>query len=232
MVWFDYETFFKKYPTVLRGIQFLEWFYIPAHEFLMHGVMALTSFLIPQRRHQRARNLLVLLLRGGLFAALCWFAPRAAVLYLLAYCVMLTILRFMDATQHDYGPTTNLFEGERSPHRGDKEWEQAHTFSPMISLRYPLANLLVLNFSYHNAHHLKPTTPWFALPALHRQMFGDDPAAVIPLGSQLRLFHRFRVARVLGISPQAPAVEGPEYLRAAQNARVTGGNAVSFLTAF
>jgi fatty acid desaturase len=54
-------------------------------------------------------------------------------------------------------------------HRGDRVYEQAHTFSNPLSLRHPWVNLFVLNFGYHNAHHAKPTTPWFRLPALHRE---------------------------------------------------------------
>jgi omega-6 fatty acid desaturase (delta-12 desaturase) len=50
----------------------------------------------------------------------------------------------------------------------------------VISFRYELPNWLVLNFGYHNAHHAKPTAPWYRLPALHRELFGDDPTARYP----------------------------------------------------
>ncbi|MGI9286535.1 MAG: fatty acid desaturase, partial [Pseudomonadales bacterium] len=161
-----------------------------------------------------------------------WFYPKVAVLYAIAYILMITVLRFMDFIQHDYGYHTNLFEGQRSPHKGDSDWEQAHTFSPMISFKHSRLNWLVLNFSYHNAHHAKPTTPWFELPALHQQLFGDDPANIIPLWPQLLIFHRHRVARVRSYLPQAREVEGAAFLKAAQRAEVVGGNAASFLTSF
>ena len=70
------------------------------------------------------------------------------------------------------------------------------------------------------------------LPRLHRELFGDDPARVIPLWSQLRLFHRFRTYRIFHDAPGLAEVEGADFLRAAQQARVTGGNAASFLTSF
>ena len=54
VVWFDYDEFFRTHPTVTRLIRFLEWFYIPAHDLLMHGVMVFTSFVIPQRRDRES----------------------------------------------------------------------------------------------------------------------------------------------------------------------------------
>ena len=63
-------------------------------------------------------------------------------------------------------------------------------------------------------------------------MYGDDPGAVIPLAANLKMFHRRRVQRVLGEAPDAPDAQGIDYLRAAQQSRMIGGNAASFLTSF
>jgi omega-6 fatty acid desaturase (delta-12 desaturase) len=232
VVWFDYERWFKKHPRALKLTLWLEWFYIPAHDLIMHFILVFSSFIIPQRRSQRARNTAVILVRGGLFLALCLWFPGVALLYCIAYMLMMTVLRFMDSIQHDYGYHTNLFEGERSARKGDLEWEQEHTFSNFISWNYPTLNLLVLNFCYHNAHHAKPTTPWFALPGVHRELFGDDPSRVVTLWPQLKIFHRYRTYRVFHDAPGLPEAEGADFLRAAQQAQVTGGNAASFLTAF
>jgi hypothetical protein len=49
---------------------------------------------------------------------------------------------------------------------------------------------------------------------------------------QLKIFHRYRVYRIFHDAPGLPEVEGADFLRAAQRAQVTGGNAASFLTAF
>jgi hypothetical protein len=76
----------------------------------MHGVMVLTSFIIRQRREQRARNIAVILIRGGIFVALVIIVPKVAVLYAVAYLIMMHVLRFMDSVQHDYGYNTTLFE--------------------------------------------------------------------------------------------------------------------------
>ena len=232
VVWFDYEAFFRRHPHIYRLTMWLEWAYIPAHDLLMHFIMVFTSFIIPQRRNQRRRNLRVILVRGGVYLSLCWWWPKVAILYTLAYLLMMTVLRFMDSLQHDYPYHTNLFDGERSARKGDLKWEQEHTFSNFISFRLPLLNWLVLNFCYHNAHHARPTTPWFELPALHRELFGDDSARVISFWPQLKIFHRYRTYRVFHDAPGLPEVEGEKFLRAAQQAQVTGGNAASFLTSF
>ena len=70
------------------------------------------------------------------------------------------------------------------------------------------------------------------IAGLHRALFGDDPANVIPLWPQLKLFHRYRTYRVFHDAPGLPEVSGRQFLEAARQARVTGGNAASFLTAF
>jgi fatty acid desaturase len=229
IVWFDYYAWFLRHPVTLRLVQVLEFFYIPAHDLLMHGVMMIGAFVIPQRRAQRARNLAVIVLRVGVFGLVFWYFPVVALGYAIAYMLMMTVLRFMDALQHDYNGTTILFENKPGPHRGDRAYEQIHTFSNLLSLKYPWINLLVLNFGYHNAHHAKPTAPWYALPALHRDLFGDGPEAVILFWPQLKSFHQYRVSRVMADAPEA---NGPDFLRLAQTGEISGGNAASFLTAF
>lgn len=232
VVCFDYERFFDRHPALTQAVKALEFVYIPAHELLMHGVMAFTSFVIPERRTQRTRNLVVLAIRGTLFLALAWWAPKAALLYAIAYLLVLHVLRFMDMLQHDYPPALTLYTAPDAPHRGDTEWEQAHTFSNPFSLRHPRLNWLALNFGYHNAHHGNMHQPWYRLPALHRELTGDDPSRVIPLRSQLRLYHANRVLRVYNPQP-ADYPKGPRYLESARAGVGTiGGNAASFLTSF
>ena len=234
VVCFDYEAFFERHPLVTKIIQILEWFYIPAHDlFVMHGVMVFTSFVIPERRSQRLRNLVVIAVRGGVYLALLVWFTKVAILYAIAYMLMVHVLRFMDSMQHDYGYHLTLYSPTvRPPHKGDTEWEQEHTFSPMISRRYPVLNLLVLNFCYHNAHHADMNVPFFRLPELHRTLTDDDPNSVIPLWPQLKIYHRSRVRRVWSPQP-ADYPQGIDYLHAAQKGvGDIGGNAASFLTSF
>ncbi len=232
VVWFSYDEYFEKHPLFTKVVRLLEWFYIPAHDLMMHFIMVFTSFVIPQRRKQRLRNVAVILVRGSLFlAAVIWF-PKVAMLYVLAYLMMMHILRFVDAVQHDYPYNTTLFETSKAPHKGDFDWEQEHTFSNTISLRFPILNLLTLNFGYHNAHHADMNLPFFRLPQLHAELTDNDPAAVIPFKAQLQLYHRNRVTRIYNPQPDGYP-QGKDYLRTAQTGRgPIGGNAASFLTSF
>jgi fatty acid desaturase len=151
---------------------------------------------------------------------------------MIAYLLMMHVLRFMDSVQHDYGYETTLFDVKASPHRGDEGWGQEHTFSNPLSLKFPRLNWLVLNFGYHNAHHADMQRPFFRLPELHHEMTGDDPGRVIPFRAQLSLYHRNRVRRVFNPQPGGYP-QGHDYLAAAQTGRaVVGGNAASFLTSF
>lgn len=232
VVWFEYDRFFDKHPLFTKLLKLLEWFYIPAHDLLMHFVMVFTSFIIPERRNQRMRNVRVIVIRGGLFVALMVFFPKVALLYAIAYMLMMHVLRFMDMLQHDYAHNATLFNYVEPPHKGDFEWEQEHTFSNPTSLRYPKLNWLTLNFGYHNAHHSDMNVPWYRLPGLHRELTGNDPTRVIPLASQLRIYHANRVLRVHNPQPEGYP-QGEEYLRTARSgAGPVGGNAASFLTSF
>ncbi len=235
VVWFDYEKFFLDHPIVLRLTRALEWCYVPAQELVMHGLLMINAFVIPQRRGQRFRNLSVLLVRLGVFGVLIVVAPRAAALYAIAYLLMMVVLRFMDSVQHDYGYNLTLYDTAPSPRRGDKAWEQAHTFSNPLSLRHEWVNWLVLNFGFHNAHHARPTTPWYRLPALHRELYGNAAGQVIPFVSQLRIYHRGRVERIVkwdDATDTAATQPTESFLQRARRAMVPGGNAASFLTSF
>lgn len=228
----DYEAWFRAHPHSYRLVTWLESWYIPAHDIMMHAMLMLSSFVIVPRRNQRRRNVLILVSRLSVLGAVAAMEPAAFIGYLVAQMLLIIVLRFMDSLQHDYPYHLTLFGESTSPHKGDVRWEQEHTFSNIISWRYAWPNWLVLNFGFHNAHHAKPTAPWYELPRLHRELFGNDPANVIRLWPQLVIYHRHRRHRIFHDAPGLPRVEGREYLRAAQQALVTGGHAASFLTPF
>ena len=105
----------------------------------------------------------------------------------------------------------------------------------LFSFKYTLPNWLVLNFGFHNAHHKRPTVPWYRLPAYYRENISADPASVIPFVRQLAMYHKFRVPRVThtgGPHDEVQDVQQQAYLQAAREGLLYGGNAVSFLTAF
>ena len=232
VVWFEYDKWFARHPFALWLTRALEWLYIPAHDLIMHFIMVFTSFIIPERRDQRARNLTVIAIRGGLYLTVLVLYPKVAILYAVAYLLMMHVLRFMDALQHDYPYNPTLFNYVQPPHKGDAAWEQEHTFSNPLSLRFEKLNWLTLNFGFHNAHHADMNVPWYRLPALHRELTGGDPGKVIPFRSQLKLYHNNRVKRVYNPQPESYP-KGADYLVAARaGAGPIGGNAASFLTSF
>jgi fatty acid desaturase len=219
----------------VRVIEWLEWFYIPAHDLLMHALMAVSAFVIPQRRAQRLRQLLVIILRVGVFAAVAWTWPRVAIGYALAYMLMMHVLRFMDMLQHDYGNNPSLFVDNPPSRFGGRATEQAHTFSNPLCFSRDWPNWLVLTFGFHNAHHLRPTVPWYRLPDFYREQVSSDAASVIPLRRQLRIYHRHRVHRVMhrgGPFDDEQGAVQQDYFAAARAGRLYGGNAASFLVSF
>lgn len=195
----DAKALIQSLPVPLRRfILLMEWSYIPAVELLMHTFVIALPFLREERRSDRQRVMLVLLVRGIAFAVLAFYSMQALLLYGVAYLIMVTVLRFADAFQHTYDAYA-ILEGGQIPDDKlrDKAYEQGNTYSNLVSTRWPWLNLLLLNFPYHNAHHEQLAVPWYRLPTLHRKLYGDDHAQVIPMARLLWPFHRHRVTRVL-----------------------------------
>jgi fatty acid desaturase len=227
VVAFDYRRGLKQHPQLLRLMQGLEWLYVPALDIMMHVLQLMLPFLRPAYAHNRRRVLSVLMIRGSLFALLAGYAPQAALLYVLAYFLMLHVLRFMDAFQHTYEIFETLAQERGAEARQfDRHYENHNTYSNLISRKHPWLNLLVLNFSYHNAHHFKQAVPWHQLPALHRELYGNDDSQLIPFRNQLWSYHRHRVARMTNDIDERlvpGADKGREFV---------GVDGVNFLTAF
>lgn len=227
-LYLDYRPILKRHPLLLKLVKVLEWLYIPAVELLMHGLQLAVPFIIPEKKEKRGRVIKVLLLRGAVFGCIAWFNPYALAGYAAAYLIFLTVLRFMDNFQHDYEFFFRL--GDASfvpPMKGNAVYEQTHTYSNLLSRRWPVLNLLVLNFCYHNAHHERPTLPWFKLPTLHEEMSVAKSDQQLSFWQQLKSFHKQRVARVLSEE------YGEEHvLTQIRAGKAVGVNGVSFLTAF
>ncbi|MBL1179285.1 fatty acid desaturase family protein [Pantanalinema sp. GBBB05] len=199
---FDIPGFLRSVPKGLRLLLLgLEWLYFPSLAFLLRIRLLFASFLIPDRRHDLSRTILILLIRGSLFAVLAILSVKAILLYCVAYISMIHILRFVDAFQHTYD---SLPVGEPIPEHHENVspesarcYEQANTFSNVISVRFPWLNLLLLNFGYHNAHHEVIKCPWYHLPALNRALYADQSHHYITLLELVGNYHRFRVSRIL-----------------------------------
>jgi fatty acid desaturase len=179
-------------------ILFLEWCYIPAVELLMHAFVIALPFLREARRADRKRVVAIICLRGAIFATLAYYSMQALLLYAIAYLIMLTVLRFADAFQHTYDAFV-ILENDKVPNdkTRDRTYEHSNTYSNFVSVRWPILNLLILNFPYHNAHHEQLAVPWYRLPALHNKLYGHTNGQVIPMAKLLLPFHLHRVRRVL-----------------------------------
>src|SRR5260221_2187979 len=205
---FDYKSFLRRRPALRRLTYALEWMHIPAIEMLMHAQVILRPFMERSQRLHLPRAALVLVLRVALFVALAWLSVQAALLYLLAYALLLVVLNFFDAFHHTFDQYF-VDALEQVPMNGrDRHYEQANTYSNVVSVRHPWLNLLTLNFGYHNAHHERAATPWYALPALHQDLYGEECDAVLPLSELVRTWHRNRVRRVISDDYGAPSL-GP-----------------------
>lgn len=228
VVAFDYRGYLARHPALRTIVEILEWLYVPAVEFLMHGMLLLAPFILPEKKDKRIRVIKLIAIRSGLLLAVFMYSPIAYACYVLAYILFLTVLRFMDALQHNYDVVL-LSSGNPDliTHRGDRGYEGSHTFSNLISARHPWLNFLVLNFGYHNAHHARPAAPWHELPKLHQALYGNDASFVIPFRKQLSSFHKGRVVRVFGDNSET---QGNKFAQRLQNGSAVGASGVSFLT--
>ncbi|PSB20244.1 fatty acid desaturase [filamentous cyanobacterium CCP1] len=192
---FSIANYLNSLPKpILNWVVTLEWLYFPIVEFGLRWMVAISPFLEPHRRDERLKNTLLLLLRGGLFIALALYSAKAVVLYFVAYISFINILRFVDCFQHTY----EVFQfGEAIP-QFDLAYEEANTFSNLVSARWSWLNLLLLNFSYHNAHHRVMRCPWYLLPQLDAELYPRDYRQYVTLAQLVRNFHQFRVDRLFG----------------------------------
>ena len=229
VITFDSKAFLKARPVWFRKLVLaLEWAYVPAVELIMHFYVIMLPFVTHNEKHRARRGKVarILLIRALLFALLGWFSLKALVLYAVAWMLMVTVLRFADAYQHTYDAFAVLEEGKvPEDKQRDRTYEQLNTFSNVVSARWPALNLLLLNFSFHNAHHEKPVSPWYRLPKLHAELYGSTYNQVIPMRQLLGSFHRYRLRRVLD-DDYGVVGEGPKKAEG-----FYGAVGVSFLTA-
>lgn len=196
---FDYKVWLRARPKwVQRLIRVLEWAYLPVIELVMHYQLLVRPFTRRAERHRRARVLLVGASRLALFVLLFWLSPLALLLYGMAYWLFLTALNLNDAFHHTFDQY--FVEDERGPvpmDGKDRVYEQANTYSNVISARHPWLNWLALNFGYHNAHHERVSVPWYRLPRLHAELYGEESLELMDWRELLRSFHRNRLRRIL-----------------------------------
>ena len=188
---FDIPNAVHKLPITIRKIIFaLEWCYFPIIAFWARWQKI---FQIWREPKHVGKITLIFLVRLIAFIYLGIISFKALMLYFFSYVGMITILRFVDAFQHTYEAFP---DGSNLPKR-DKDHEQLHTYSNLLSLRYPWLNLLVLNFGYHNAHHTIMKCPWHSIAELDQEIAQLEKVNYISLSQQLSSYHRYRVSRLI-----------------------------------
>lgn len=226
---FDLLTFLQSIPPPLRwGLLSLEWLYFPILAFLVRIYLILVPFWLPERKDERFRIILIFSIRVSLFIVLGLISFKALLLYFLAYISMIHVLRFMDAFQHTY---ESLSVGVSQPNHTPEFalhltniYEQANTFSNIISQKYWWLNLLLLNFGYHNAHHQFMKCPWYYLHKLDRELYPNTDTHYITLTELFGNYHRFRISRIF--TGQGKAIDGE---RGSRIQEFYGAIEVSFL---
>lgn len=199
VITFHVQDFLRNNTAWFRKLVLaLEWAYFPAIEFIMRGYVMVLPFLRPGAGKSRTRVVAIFAVRTTAFVALGLYSFSAVVLYAVAYLTFITVLRFADCFQHTYDAYPIL---DDTPIPNDKvrdrNYEQANTYSNVVGIDNKWLNLVWLNFGYHNAHHERPTMPWYRLPAFHRTLYDASNSQVIPMRQLIKSFHRNRVRRVL-----------------------------------
>ena len=196
---FNYKDFLRaRSHVLLRLVYALEWAYIPAIELIMHAQVMLRPFIDPRVRQERRRVLVMLASRVTLFALLFTIQPLSLLWFAVAYLLFVSVMSFFDAFHHTFEQYYIDDDEAPLPMQGkDRVYEQANTYSNLVSVHHPWLNYLTLNFNYHNAHHERASTPWYRLPALHRQLYGAENRQLITFTELLRTFHRNRLRRIL-----------------------------------
>lgn len=190
---FDYSTYVKNLHLIARRILIaLEWAYFPAFEFVLRWHVIATPFQNPDKFHLRRRTLLLIAYRSALFGLLAWLSWKALLLYGVAYVCFVLVMRFVDTFHHTY----EYAIANKSVPKRDRVYEQANTFSNVVSVKYPWLNLLYLNFGYHNAHHHNMRCPWHELPALHQSLYGEKGGQLASFGQLASNYHKFRLTRL------------------------------------
>lgn len=221
---FDFKGLLRRRPVLRRTLQILEWCYLPATEALMHWQVIGRPFAVASQRRHLPRVAAMLAVRLSLLTLLGLWSWKALLLYVIAMALLLHVLNFFDAFHHTFEQYFVAADEPIAMAGRDRRYEQANTYSNVISRRHPWLNLLTLNFGYHNAHHQRPSVPWYRLRALHRDLYGEEGGGMLPLARLLRTWHRNRVRRVFADDYGAPS-PGP---RGADG--FVGAHGVSFLT--
>ena len=191
---FDPQVFLKNHPSIKQVVYALEWFHIPAVELIMHYQVLVRPFIREDFYDQRQRIIIMAATRILFFYFLFSISPFVLIGYAIAYLILIKACFLADAFAHTYEAYIIEQYKDPVPQEGrNAEYDKAHTYSNLISERWPWLNLLNLNFGYHTAHHDCPATPWYKLPEEHYKTYPDDAPQILPYRQLLGTIHHNRL---------------------------------------
>lgn len=186
---------FDRHPKIKRFIWQTEKRHIPSAEIYSHLLAIAAPFFIEKLRKFRSRVIIVLFIYLFTIFLMSQVSIALPVTVLVSLVVCYCVLGFMDMYQHDYGVELSL-DAEKQKPLQSRDYEETHTYSNLLSSRWPLLNILVLNFCYHNVHHQKSGEPWHRLPTLHQKIYKNQCEQEVSLKEQLYRFHKHRMRRI------------------------------------
>lgn len=187
-------------------VWWLEYFYVPAWHLAVGFRAILSPWWKKCRRNYQCYTLSVIFIRALLFTLLMIYEKyHAFTAYTIAYCIMIHVSRIADIFGHLYEVVPVGTPAEPEESKKDKKYDMDHTFSiydmsPYFSKHWQsICNaVLFLNFSYHNAHHFSPLTPWYLLPEVNTKFDAIIPEKRFSLNfwDILRQYHIYRTDRL------------------------------------
>ena len=145
---FDYRAFVGRVWGLRHAVLALEYCFVPATELLMHARTALAPLLWPDSQWHRLNSAVGLLALAKLYGHLHQRGgPFAVGLYTLSTCVLIHVLSYHDCFAHTYTVLDPKQRGYRAgPGDRGAAYEEANTYSTVLSATWPRLNVLTLNF--------------------------------------------------------------------------------------
>jgi fatty acid desaturase len=207
---FNHEDYIRSAPGWLRRTIFAaEWLHLPAVELVMHLQVIVRPFRDERYHYQRGRVIATGLSRLLFFCVLFSLNPWSLLFFAIAYLIFLKALFLAEVFAHTYEMYFVSHHKDPVPRDGrNAAYDREHTYSNVVSRRFPWLNLYNLNFGYHNAHHDKPATPWYRLPALQAELYDDGAPQYLPYREVMVSFHKNRTRCILASEHTSGIGEG------------------------
>jgi fatty acid desaturase len=174
LVEFDHRSFVTKNIVFKAIVLSLEFVGIPAVETIMHLRQAFVPVVAPRLLPDKGRSERIFSSMVGTPAIILWYIwlwrNEILVPQIISGIIFLQTLALNDAFQHTYQA---VLQKDYSPGPGSRtaQYEEDNTYSNVWSTSFPIINILMLNFGYHNAHHKRPMVPWHQLPRYHDKLY-------------------------------------------------------------